>query len=88
MLLLEVISIISYYYYSWTAECQGLGGAGLSPEKEMVCEVCIFQSSAHRHSALQLLILCSSTHTLGGVLQCVSEAPKLRTVVTRWGPCP
>lgn len=37
-----MISIISYYYYSWTVECQGLGGAGQNPEKEMVCEVCIF----------------------------------------------
>lgn len=70
------MSIISYYYSSRTVECQGLGGAGQDPGKEMVCEVCIFQSSADRPSALQLLILCSSTDTSGCVPQCVSEAPR------------
>lgn len=75
MLWLEVISIISYYYYSWTVECQGLGEAGQDLEKEMVCEVCVFQSSAERPSALQLsrfMLL----HPLGCVLQFASEAPK------------
>ena len=76
-----MISIISYYYYSWTVECQGLGGAGQDPEKEIVCEVCIFQSSADRPSALQLVILHSFTHTLGCVLQFASETKNLEAVM-------
>lgn len=63
MLLLEMMSIISYCSSSRVVECQGLGGAGQDPEREMVCEACIFQSSADRLAASQLLILCPSTHT-------------------------